>query len=106
MVKTVIGSTGRACEPDAAATTGKSTRAPSERPIQFRCMILTDSGHSSWSRSSISRSEYAVIRIIHWVSLRLKTGKLPTALRPSTVTSSFASTVPSPGHQFTGASER
>ena len=45
------------------------------------------------------------MRIIHWRMLRLKTGKLPRSLRPSAVTSSLATTVPSPGHQLTGASE-
>ena len=45
-----------------------------------------------------------MIRIIHCFRLRWKTGKLPRSLRPSGVTSSLASTVPSPGHQLTGAS--
>ena len=45
-----------------------------------------------------------MIRIIHWRILRLNTGKLPRSLRPSAVTSSLATTVPNPGHQFTGAS--
>ena len=44
------------------------------------------------------------MRIIHWRMLRLNTGKLPRSLRPSAVTSSLATTVPRPGHQFTGAS--
>jgi hypothetical protein len=56
----------------ATVTTGKRTRAPSERPIQLRCMILTFSGQSTRSRSSASRSAYAVIRIIHWRRLRLE----------------------------------
>ena len=68
-------------------------------------MALTESGQSSRSRSATSRSAYAVIRIIHCFRLRRNTGKLPRSLRPSAVTSSFASTVPSPGHQLTGASE-
>ena len=55
-------------------TTGKDTRAPWLRPIQLRCMSLTFSGQSTRSRSSASRSAYAVIRIIHWRRLRLKTG--------------------------------
>ena len=37
-------------------STGKRTSAPSERPIHSRCMVLTDSGQSSSSRSSMSRS--------------------------------------------------
>ena len=43
--------------------------------------------------------------MFHWRSLALKTGKLPRSERPSAVTSSLASTVPSPGDQLTGASE-
>ena len=43
--------------------------------------------------------------MFHWRSSALKTGKLPRSDRPSAVTSSFASTVPRPGHQLTGASE-
>lgn len=87
-------------------TTGKRTLAPVDRPIQFRCIALTLSGQSSRSRSASSRSAYAVIRIIHCFMLRRNTGKLPMSLRPSAVTSSLARTVPSPGHQFTGASDR
>jgi hypothetical protein len=63
---------------------------------------LTLSGQSISSRSSASRSAYAVMRIFHWRRLRWNTGKLPRSERPSAVTSSFASTVPRPGHQFTG----
>jgi len=94
VVNTVSGPAG---EPN-------STRAPCERPIQLRCMLLIASVQSSVSRSSISRSAYAVIRISHWRMLRLNTGKLPRSERPSAVTSSLATTVPRPGHQFTGAS--
>ncbi|CAM5256691.1 hypothetical protein SVIOM74S_03795 [Streptomyces violarus] len=39
-----------------AVSTGKSTRAPSERPIQLRCCSLMASGQSSASRSFSSRS--------------------------------------------------
>ena len=91
--------------PAGAPTTSNRTRAPSDRPIQLRCIALTESGQSSRSRSAASRSAYAVIRIIHCFRLRRNTGKFPRSLRPSAVTSSFASTVPSPGHQLTGASE-
>lgn len=45
------------------------------------------------------------MRMFHWRSLDLKTGKLPRSERPSAVTSSLARTVPRPGHQLTGASE-
>ena len=90
--------------PTPSEAIGKVTRAPWLRPIQLRCMIRTFSGQSTRSRSSASRSAYAVIRIIHWRRLRLNTGKLPRSERPSLVTSSFESTVPRPGHQLTGAS--
>ncbi len=56
--------------------------APVERPIQLRCISLIGSGQSRRSRSSSSRSAYAVIRIIHCFRLRLKTGKLPRSERP------------------------
>ena len=95
VVKTVIGPAGE----------GKSTRAPWLRPIQLRCIVFNESDHSRTSRSSMRRSAYAVMRIIHWRMLRLNTGKLPRSLRPSAVTSSLATTVPRPGHQLTGASE-
>ena len=84
----------------------KRTDAPVLRPIQLRCMFLIESGQSSRSRSAISRSAYAVMRIIHCWSGRRKTGKLPRSERPSEVTSSFARTVPRPGHQLTSASWR
>jgi len=99
VVKTV-----RRSSPSAAGT-AKWTRAPVDRPIQLRCIALTLSGQSMDSRSSMRRSAYAVMRICHCRRLRWKTGKLPRSLRPSAVTSSFASTVPRPGHQLTGASE-
>ena len=46
------------------------------------------------------------MRIIHWRRVFRNTGKFPRSLRPSAVTSSLASTVPSPGHQFTTDSLR
>src|SRR5215207_5756521 len=46
------------------------------------------------------------MRSIHCRIVRRNTGKLPMSLRPSAVTSSLASTVPSPGHQLTGPSAR
>ena len=105
---TVSGRVVKTSIPDAspdAVATGKSIRAPLDRPIQLRCMILTFSGQSTRSRSSASRSAYAVMRIIHWRRLRRNTGKLPRSERPSLVTSSLDRTVPRPGLQLTGASE-
>ena len=46
------------------------------------------------------------MRIIHCRRRFRNTGKLPRSLRPSEVTSSLASTVPRPGHQFTSESAR
>ena len=48
--------------------------APSERPIQLRCINLMGSGQSSMSRSRSRRSAYEVMRSIHWRSGRRKTG--------------------------------
>ncbi len=69
VVKTSIASLS-----PAVVSTGNDTRAPCERPIQLRCKRLTLSGQSTPSRSSASRSAYAVMRIIHCERLRLKTG--------------------------------
>ena len=46
--------------------------APSERPIQLRCMSLMLSGQSRVSKSSRSLSAYAVIRSIHCSSKALR----------------------------------
>ncbi len=72
-------------------------------PIQLRCISLMPSGQSSVSRSLRSRSAYSVIFSIHWRIGFLTTGWLPRSDLPS-ITSSFASTVPSAGHQLTGTS--
>ncbi len=101
----VSGRVVKTSRPASDRSTGNVTRAPWLRPIQLRCMSLTFSGQSTRSRSSARRSAYAVMRIIHWRRFFLKTGKLPRSERPSLVTSSLDSTVPSPGAQLTGASE-
>ncbi|MNW61415.1 hypothetical protein D3C74_394690 [compost metagenome] len=103
VVKTSTSPTGLL--PPIAPSIAKRTVAPSLRPIQLRCIDLTFSGQSMRSRSSARRSAYAVMRMFHWRRLRWKTGKLPRSERPSDVTSSFASTVPRPGAQFTGDSD-
>lgn len=43
------------------SSTLKDTFAPSERPIQLRCISLIDSGQSKSSKSSNKRSAYSVI---------------------------------------------
>ena len=85
----------------------KSTWAPSERPIQLRCIASTRSGQwpVSWSMSSSRASAYSVMRKYHWFRVRLVTSVPQRSQRPST-TCSFASTVWSCGHQLTGESFR
>ena len=86
--------------------TVKITRAPSERPIQFRCIVSTFSGQDSSSAvSSSSASAYSVILKNHCVRFRDSTSVPQRSQRPS-MTCSFASTVWSLGHHLTGASRR
>ena len=73
---------------------------PSERPIQLRCISFRESDQSSLSSESRSLAAYAETRNCHWVIFFCSTGKPPLTLSPS-FTSSFASTVPRPSHQFT-----
>ena len=42
--------------PPSGGAVAKETKAPAERPIQLRCMVLIESDHSSRPRSSSSRS--------------------------------------------------
>ena len=53
----------------------KSMSAPTERPIQLRCICSTLCGQkpSSWLRSSSRRSAYSVILKYHCVSFFLTT---------------------------------
>ena len=104
--KSVSGRVVNTVTTSSLPSSSKSTDAPVDRPIQFRCISLIDSLQSSRSRSASRRSAYAVMRSIHCFSGRRYTGWLPRSLRPSAVTSSLASTVPSAGHQLTGASCR
>ncbi len=84
----------------------KVTSAPSERPIQLRCMVTTCSGQdSSRSKSASSRSAYSVIAKNHCSRLRASTSEPQRSQRPS-ITCSLASTVWSTGHHCTGASAR
>ena len=83
-------------------STAKSTQAPSERPIQFRCIVKMRSGQapSNSPMSSSSRWAYSVVRKYHWVSRRLVTNDPHRSHIPAT-TCSLASTVWSVGHQLT-----
>mmetsp|Transcript_19940 Transcript_19940/g.61454 ORF Transcript_19940/g.61454 Transcript_19940/m.61454 type:complete len:200 (+) Transcript_19940:1429-2028(+) len=84
-------------------STSKATVAPSDRPIHSRCDLRVPAGQSRPSSPARSLSAYSVIRRIHWRSGALTTGWSPRSDNPS-MTSSFASTVPSAGHQLTGTS--
>ena len=75
-------------------------RAPSERPIQWRCMVFTFSGQSSPSRQASSSSAYLVVWKKYCSSGFWVTGWPVRSSLPST-TCSLASTVPRASHQFT-----
>ena len=101
VVKTVIAS-----QSGAGASSAKRISAPSERPIQFVCIVRIRSGHSSDEKSS-SSSAYCVIRKNHCSRSRISTtdsqrSQCPTPSSPRS-TCSLASTVWQPGHQFAGA---
>ncbi len=83
----------------------KRISAPSERPIQFLCVSLSDSDQSIRSSPSRRRCAYALTRRHHCHIFFCSTGYPPRTDRPS-LTSSLASTVPSFGHQFTTALAR
>ena len=86
---------------DPAGSTAKRTRAPSERPIQFRCIVSTFAGHSSSRSMPSSRpSAYSVMRRNHWSRSRGSTA-YPQRQHPPSTTCSLASTVAQSGHQFT-----
>ena len=78
---------------------------PSLRPIQLRCVSLSDSVQSIFSSPSSRRCEYADTLRHHCFIFFCTTGCPPRSETPST-TSSLASTVPSAGHQFTIVSFR
>ena len=83
----------------------KTTSAPSERPIQFSCIVTTWRGQSIVFASSSSRSAYSVMRKNHCSSWRTSTSWPQRSQRPS-ITCSLASTVASLGHHLTAASLR
>jgi hypothetical protein len=100
VVKTVIPSA--AAVPAAAVGRAKVRRAPSERPIQFRCAVRVVSDQSSVSRLSSSRCAYSLMRKNHCSSSRCSTTVPHRSHAPAT-TCSLASTVLQLGHQFTAA---
>ena len=104
VVKTVIPS-----PPSTGDSSAKRISAPSERPIQCRCIVRMRSGHSIDEKSS-SSSAYRVMRKNHCSRSRISTidsqrSQRPTASSPRS-TCSLASTVWQLGHQFAGAIAR
>src|SRR3989344_382705 len=83
---------------------GKTTSAPRERPIQFRCCSLIDSSHkrSFESRSYKRRSAYRVIRSTHWRRGFFSTW-LPQRSHFPCSRSSLESPVLHVGHQLIGS---
>ena len=77
-------------------------RAPSERPIQFVCIVSIRLGQSILEKSSNS-SAYLVIRKNHCFKNLLETTLSHRSQFPLS-TCSFARTVWHPGHQFAAAS--
>ena len=77
-----------------ASTSGNRTRAPSDRPIQFRCIVRTFSGQSveAVDARRAARRRSAVIRKNHCSRSRLVTG-VPQRQQPPSTTCSLASTV-------------
>src|SRR4029453_5309073 len=95
-----VGKISIASPPDAPATENL-IRAPSDRPIQLRCMMTTFSGQPvSVSRPFSSSSAYVVILKNHCSRSRATTVVPHRQHAPST-TCSFASTVWQLGHQLT-----
>ena len=80
----------------------KTISAPSDRPIQFVCMIRIGSGQSRPVKSS-SSSAYFVIRRNHWARSRFSTLAPQRQQRRSTPSTCSRASVPSLGHQSTGA---
>ena len=83
----------------------KTTSAPSLRPIQFVCMTRMGSGQSMPVKSR-SSSAYFVIRRNHWARSRFSTFAPQRQQRRSTPSTCSRASVPSLGHQSTGAVAR
>ena len=97
----VVNTSMSAGAPAGASGSPKRTRAPSDRPIQFRCIVRTLSGQwVSVSSAASNSSAYAVILRNHCSRSRVTTVVPQRQQAPST-TCSLASTVRSTGHQFT-----
>src|SRR5262249_27561134 len=89
------------CSALSAAMALNFTSAPSDRPIQLVCIVLTFSGHSNvWSPVS-NRSAYFVMRSIHWFISFFVTSVPQRSQRPFT-TSSLEMPVLQLGHQLIG----
>src|SRR5687767_1784821 len=77
------------------------SRAPSDLPIQLRCIVSTFSGHCDRpSAPASSSSAYCVMRKNHCSSSRVVT-VVPQRQQAPLTTCSLASTVLQLGHQFT-----
>ncbi len=102
VVKTSTASAGSAADGSpSGGRTGNRTRAPSERPIQFRCIVSTFSGQSARpSMASSSSSAYDVMRKNHCSRSRVVTA-VPQRQQPPSTTCSLASTVWQLEHQLT-----
>ena len=78
---------------------------PSDRPIQFVCMIRTGSGNWICEKSS-SSSAYFVTRRYHWSRSRFSTFAPQRQQRRSVPSTCSRASVPSFGHQSTADFER
>src|SRR3989344_4750488 len=81
---------------------GNSNFAPSERPIQFLCDSLIDSGQFNASKSERRRSAYSRIFKTHWRSGFFSTSEPHRSHLPPSRSSS-ASPVLHDGHQLMGS---
>src|SRR6202035_1298358 len=83
--------------------TANRTFAPVDFPIQFRCMVITRSGHppSSNFKSSSNCSAYAVVFKNHCSISRVSTSVSSCRQQYPFNTCSLASTVQHLGHQLT-----
>ena len=102
VVKTRISSPPGVC---ALGAEVKTISPPSDRPIQFVCWTLIGSGQSMPLKSS-SSSAYLVIRKNHCSRSRFSTSAPQRQQRRSGPSTCSRASVPSFGHQSTGALAR